>query len=331
MGESGSGADGRVDVFVSVVAVLDSRLSDVAAFLVPLHGLVASAYTNYEIVLVDNGVTAAQSVVLRGILGELACVRVLRLSKRYSADTAVFAGLEAAIGDHVVVLTPEFDPIESVPRLVELTMAGNDIVQGISLVPLGGSWLDRLGRSAFYRYNRRFLGVDIPRTATYLTGLTRRAVNSMTNTDRSYRYLRHLMRHVGYQLVEYRYTPLRADSRRRTPRDGLVQAIEMVSSYSTHPLRVVTVVGVVAGLFNLVYAVYVVGVNLVRHDVAAGWTTTSLQQSLMFFLISIILAVQSEYIGRILNETRREPVYVVMEEWSSESLIADAERRNVTS
>jgi hypothetical protein len=187
-----------------------------------------------------------------------------------------------------------------------------------------------MGRRLFYWYNRRFLGIDIPLRATYLIGLTRRAVNPLTASQRSHRYLRHLIRFIGFRLTDYSYSPTEGPSRRRTFKAGYTEAIEMVSSYSTHPLRVVTVVGVLAGLFNLLYAVYVIVVRLVADRVAEGWTTTSLQLSLMFFVISVIIAVQAEYIGRILTETRREPSYFVMEELESETLIADLERRNVS-
>jgi hypothetical protein len=93
---------------------------------------------------------------------------------------------------------------------------------------------------------------------------------------------------------------------------------------------VVTVLGSLAALFNLLYAVYVLTFTLFIGGVMEGWTTTSLQLSLMFFIISVVLAVQSEYVGRILTETRREPSYVIMEELESETLISDLNRRNVS-
>ena len=113
-------------------------------------------------------------------------------------------------------------------------------------------------------------------------------------------------------------------------KSGYVEAIEMISSYSTHPLRVLTALATLAALFNLFYAVYVVAIQFFVANIVEGWTTTSLQLSLMFFVICGVLAVQSEYLGRILTETRREPTYVIMEELESETLIADLKRRNVS-
>jgi len=321
----------RADIFVSVVAVLDATVVDVQLFVRALDLEIRERYSNYELILVDNGLKSRELVSLRVILSELACIRVLRLSRRFTMDSAVFAGLESAIGDYLVIVSPTHDPVEVIPEVVQLLMqSGTDIVQGMSTVPIGGSWTSGLGRRLFYWYNRAFLDVDIPGRATHLTGLTRRAVNTLTATSRSHRYLRHLIRHVGYRIADLSYLPNEGPARQRTVKSSYVEAVEMVSSYSTHPLRVVTVFSAIAAFFNLAYAVYVVTINVFRGDVVAGWTTTSLQLSLMFFGICVVLAVQSEYIGRILTETRREPSYVIMEALESETLIADLHRRNVS-
>lgn len=320
----------RADIFASVIAVLDANSTEIGSYARTLQAVMAAKYANYEILLVDNGIANAELIALREALQTVPCIRVLRLSRSFSRDNAIFAGLEAAIGDFVVVTVPNLDPIEVVPQIVDLLNSGSvDVVQGISTTTQNGLGFQERGRGLFYWYNRKYLDIDIPREATYLTGLTRRAVNTLTATMRSHRYLRHLIRHVGYTIVDFPYEP-RLEGRQRSIRSGYFEAIEMVSSYSTHPLRVVTMLGAITASLNLLYALYVLAVGLFRSDVVEGWTTTSLQLSLMFFAISVMVAVQAEYLGRILTETRREPTYIVMEELESETLIAEVHRRNVT-
>ena len=108
------------------------------------------------------------------------------------------------------------------------------------------------------------------------------------------------------------------------------KGIEMLSNYSSHPLRALTYFGMFAGFLNVLYAIYVVVVNVSRDEVARGWTTLSLQMSLMFFFLFIIIAILAEYIGKILLETRKEPPYHIMSELSSTISFADETRRNVT-
>lgn len=327
---SPTGAPTRADIFVSVVGVIGPSTLDAAQFVQDAHRVLTERYANYELIVIDNDAAADELIAVRSLLDELDCIRVLRLSRRFTLDTAIFAGLEAAIGDYVVVLTPGMDPAEIVADVVDLNKNGADIVQGISRTPLGRNRLDRLGRNLFYAYNRRSLGIAIPNQATNLTGLSRRAVNSLTNSARSHRYLRHLIRHVGFTVTDLDYDPRLHISPSRSLAGGTREAIEMVSSYSTHPLRLITIVGVIAAILNFGYAVYVLVVNLVRANVAEGWSSTSLQLSSMFFIICIILAVQAEYIGRILAETRREPPYFIIESLESETLLAELDRRNVT-
>lgn len=323
-------ANPRADIFASIVAVVDAENTNVSEYVRSLQLCMAAKYANYEILLVDNGLANDELIALRRTIETVPCVRVLLLSRKFARDNAIFAGLEAAIGDFVVVTTPNADPIDVLPQIIDTLKIGSaDVVQGISTDPATGFGFHERGRGLFYWYNRKYLGIDIPREATYLTGLTRRAVNTLTATRRSHRYLRHLIRHVGHTIIDFPYRP-NPQLRKRSIRSGYFEAVEMISSYSTHPLRVITVLGAVTASFNLLYALYVIGVGFFNRDVVEGWTTTSLQLSMMFFAISTMLAVQAEYLGRILTETRREPSYIVIEELESDTLIADAQRRNVT-
>lgn len=320
------------DIFVSVIGVLDPGMSDVADFVRRLHTTLNNHYANYELVLVDNGVGAEELIEVRSLLAELSCVRILRLSRQFMIDTAIFAGLESAIGDFIVVLTPGRDPTDAVANVVDLMRRGNDVVQGISRSPLGRGWVERTIRLAFYWYNRRVLRVNISPRATHMIGLTRRAANSLTSSTRSQRYVQHLVGHVGYRIEEYKYQPVRPRQRSSVLRGRhLVEAVHMISSYSAHPLQLAALVSGVAAALNLLYALYLIGrsVFLVGPIGTAG--LGAIQASLMFFVIGGILAVQAEYVGRILSESRREPSYYLVEELESETLLADIERRNVTS
>ena len=319
----------RRDTFVSVVAVASDGLEDLPATLAALQKDLSDDYTDYEIVLVDLGISAEGLESVREALHVIPCVRVLKLSTGTTFDAGVLAGIDSAIGDYVCVIDLEHDPIDLISQIVSRAQVGVDVVQGVSSVPFGGSPISRWGRSAFYAYNRRYVGVDIPTRATYFTVLTRRAVNALTSTRRSQKYFRHLVRHLGLRIVNFDYEPQRSARKSRGLRTSVVEAIEIVSSNSSHPLRLLSYVGIGASLLNLLYAVYVVVIRFALGSVQEGWTSTSLQMSGMFFLLFLILAVMSEYMGRILNESQRDNAYLVLEEFESDVLLADVERRNV--
>jgi glycosyltransferase involved in cell wall biosynthesis len=323
------GRAGLSDAFVSVVLVASSATDRLPETARSAAKLLRSRYANYELIIVDDGLPAATVTEIRLLLTEESCIRVLRLLRRGSGDTAAFAGVEASIGDVVVVFDSAIDPISTIEDVVNEVRSGRDIVQGVSETPIRGATLSRLGRRFFYWYHRRFVGVTMNPRATNLTGLSRRAVNSLSSSARTHRYLRHLLHFVGLDIAPHFYRP-EARTVGRSLRTGFLDGIEMVSSYSTHPLRVVTVAGILSGIVNLAYALYIVVVNAIT-NVVEGWTTTSLQLSLMFFVISLMLAMQSEYIGRILQESRKESDYFIVDEMESKVLIADMRRRNVSS
>lgn len=135
---------------------------------------------------------------------------------------------------------------------------------------------------------------------------------------------------IGFKHKTFAYEPHANPHTDRKLRTGLLEALEIVTSYSAHPLRMMTWLGVLAGGVNLLYAVYVVFVKLFKDSVAQGWTTLSLQISVMFFFLFAILVILSEYVGRILTESRKEQPYHIMEEFTSTVAVADEARRNIT-
>lgn len=314
------------DIFVSVVVVVGPDSVDVTSYLRRLTSTLRAGYANYEIIVISNNAKSDEVGEVRELLGELPAVRLIVLSKQHDIDTAIFAGLEAAIGDYVCTLDQMTDPSEIVPDMIAEAQEV-DMVQGVSSVRMKGIGI---GRKIFYWYNRKYMNVDIHVNATYLMAFNRKAIVAITSSSRDHRHIRHLVRVVGFKLSKLRYTPISNPGKRRSLRGGTIEALETITSYSTHPLRVISWIGALASFFNLAYAVYVVIINLMRHNVAEGWTTTSLQLSGMFFLLFLGIVIISEYINRILSEQRNDQKYVVDDEFSSTVSIADSERKNVT-
>ncbi len=317
------------DIFVSAVIAVRSDSENLAAYVRKLIALFASHYTNYEVIIVDGSLTKTKNDHVIEALLKLPCIRIIRLAQDFKYDTALFAGLEVSIGDFVCTLDPSTDPIEMIPELIKNNRS-NDVVQGVSAKPIKGSKVGQLGRRLFYWYNRRYIGIDIPLNATYFASYSRRAINSIAQSTRSHRHIRHLARRVGYAYEVVPYEPLKELGSNKKLKTGLFEALEIAISYSTHPLRFVTWLGFIAGVINVLYAAYVLLVNIFSKTVVQGWTTTSLQLSLMFFLLFIAVVILSEYIGRILTESYKDPHYYVADELTSTVALADSNKRNVT-
>lgn len=319
------------DCFVSVVAPLSNDGAIVEGFVRDVMAVLRTTYANYELVLVDDGCEDDTVLRLTPLLGELECVRLIRLSRRFGEEIAIFAGLDAVIGDFVVVMLPNWDPPSLIPEVIDKARRGAEVVFGVTQNRSGESFLVRLGSPLFDWYCNRVLKFSLPKNSTQFRVLSRQAVNAVTQVRNVYRYLRVLTANVGFRRESFLYEPINRKGEPR--RTGFVEAVAMATDIivtsSRHPLRFATWLGVLAATVNLLYAGYIVAVYLFKEQVAEGWTTLSLQNAVMFLFVFLIMTVTSEYIGHILVETIDRPLYYVLEERISSVPVSEEGRRNV--
>jgi hypothetical protein len=179
--------------------------------------------------------------------------------------------------------------------------------------------------------SRRVLGVDIPPTSSSLCGFSRRAVNAITRVKQKRPHLALLSCGVGLPRTTFWYQKsITSDpARRRGLFSAADRGIGMLVMHSSSPLRFISYLGGFASVLNLLYVVYVLCVNLFKPHVAEGWTTLSLQNSLLFFFVFLCLILQAEYLGRILDETTEKPLYHFLDETGPSSIASDLPGRNV--
>lgn len=321
----------RSDTFVSVVSPLRNDAAIVHEFVREVTAMLRANYTNYELVLVDDGSEDATVAQLSLILEQYECVRMLALSRSFGEEAAIAAGLDSAIGDFVVVMLPNTDPPGLVPVLVATARSGHDVVFGVRQRFRREPLLTRLLGRIFYWYGRRVMKLPLRENASHFRVMSRRTVNAIIQVRDRARHLRLLSLDVGFAHAAVAYDEIERNPKR--PRRSLFSRIavtvDMLVANSVHPLRVVTFLGVAGASLNILYAGYVVVIYLAKPKVAEGWTTLSLQSAGMFFLCFLVLTVLSEYVGHILAEVSSRPLYYVREEHTSPVAIADRERRNV--
>ena len=321
----------RHDLLISVImplredaAILDTVVSETSQVL-------DNNYTHHEIVLVVDGSDELTSAAARDVTGKVPGVRMIMLSREFGREMSVLAGLESSIGDYVVVLVPETDPPTLIPSMVDRCREIDGMVLGVDQNGLGGGAFRRLLKKLFHGYMRRMLHTELLPGCTDFCVMGRRMVNALTQFRESYRQLRLLSSTVGYRRTAFPYTLLSRTGRasRKSFVSELHQGLEMIVAHSRQPLRIVSWLGWFASFLNILYTIYVVLVYLFKKDVAPGWTSQSFMQGIMFFCLFTLLSILSEYIGRILEESRGRPLYFVTDEMNSPVVEAAAERRNV--
>lgn len=319
------------DIFVSVVAPLRNDADILASFVEETIRVLEESYRNYELVLVDDGSQDGTADAITGLLDRFACIRFIRLSRRFGQEIAIAAGLDTVIGDFVVVMLPDTDPPALIPELVSRSRAGAGVVFGQrsnrSADPV---WL-RLGARLFYWICNRLLSMNIPDSSTHFRVLSRQAVNAVIRIGDRTRYLRTLSAYVGYGSQALQYEPIsrRSKPRRKSPIEALRLSIDIIVSNTTRPLRLVSYIGLAMSVLFLLYIGYIVAIYLFKPDVAEGWVTLSAQSAVAFFFVFLLLTVFSEYLAALLGELKERPLYFVLDEKNSRGMLVDEQRRNV--
>lgn len=316
---------------ISIIVPLDNDCRLIDEVVTEIDQVISKRYRFFEIILVDDGSTDDTPAVAQSVLKKIQRVRYLRLSRKFSRDIALSAGLESAIGDFVATVDPRTDPIEALPDMISICRKTGGIVHGLARNPTTRSILRESLGSLFRSYCHKHIGVDIKRGVSDLRVMSRQAVNALLQVREQNRYLRVLTLSIGYQheFAPYQMTSRNGGERQPNWASEISTAIDLLAANTRHPLRIVTLLGLVGAFLNLLYALYVVIIYLIRPTVAEGWTTLSLQMSGMFFFICLILTVLSEYVGTILGEVRSRPLYFIAQELTSSVLLEDTVRSSI--
>jgi polyisoprenyl-phosphate glycosyltransferase len=301
---------------ISIVAPLEGdTTATVVAFVEETVGVLRQLVTHYEIILVDDGVSAETVAGVRALLERYDFVRFLRLSRHFGEETAIAAGLDVAIGDYVIVMLPNMDPPSLIPEFFERARADTDIVYGVRLHRKSEPFWYRAGARLFYWYINSVVKAGIPNDSTQFRCMSRQVVNAITQIRDPDQYLRLLTSYIGFRKEPLPYSPINrtGEPTVRPKREAVNLARALVMDHTTHPLRTVIWIGVVIALFNAA-VVAVQGGEL--HD------------ALAFLVLSVMLAFVGEYVGGLSRRMRDRPAYYVREEHTSSVLLRE-ERRNV--
>src|SRR4051812_26946021 len=229
------------DCLISIIAPLENDGgSAVEAFVEETIACVRELATHYEIILVDDGTDDDTRERVSSLLAKYDFVRFLRLSRHFGEETAILAGLDAAIGDYVVVMLPNMDPPTLIPRFFE-RVRGNaaDLVYGVRLHRKNEPVWYRLGAAVFYGYVNGVIKAGLPRDSTQFRCMTRQVVNAVTKIRDPESYLRTLTSYVGFRKEALPYAPINRNGRAaaRPLGDAFHLLRSLTIDYSTQPLR----------------------------------------------------------------------------------------------
>ena len=296
---------------LSIVAPLYDEQETVREF----HRRVAAALPEHEIeiVLVDDGSKDETPEILASIAAEDRRVRVITLSRNFGHQAALTAGLDHARGDVVVMIDADLqDPPELIPRMLEEWRNGSDVVYAVRSERLGERRSKVVTARWFYRLFSRLAQIDFEHNAGDFRLLDRTALDALGSMRERARFLRGMSVWVGFtqSAVRYERDPRFAGETKFSTRKMVRFSFDAITSFSNTPLQVATLLGFTFALIAFIGIPLAVLMKILGLYVS-GIATVLLAVLLLGGVQLIAIGIIGEYIGRVYDEVKRRPLYIV--------------------
>ncbi len=299
---------------LSIVVPIYDESENIQTFYQRCRAVLDGLDLPWEIVCVDDGSrddSLAQLVALHRVDPR---VKVLELSRNFGKEIALTAGIDAATGQAVIPIDADLqDPPELIPQMVERWQAGYDVVYATRVERAGESWLKRTTASSFYHLMTRMADVDLPANTGDFRLMSRQAVDALKLLRERNRFMKGIFAWVGFRQhqLEYRRDPRLAGSTKWSWWRLIRLAMEGITSFSTAPLQLATWLGLAVSALAFAYAAHRIVLTLLRGIDEPGYA--SLLVSILFLggVQLITLGIIGEYVGRIYQEVKQRPLYLL--------------------
>ena len=297
----------------SVVAPVFNEAETLPHFYERVIAVMESLHQPFELIMVDDGSTDNSPRILRDLHQRDRRVRVVQFSRNFGHQIAISAGLDYARGDAVIIVDSDLqDPPEVIPQLVRSWQEGAEVVYARRRHRTGETRFKLLTAAAFYQLIRRLTAVDIPADTGDFRLLDRGVVDALVTMREHHRFMRGLSAWVGFrqEAVLYDRHERFAGTTKYPLRKMLRFSIDAITGFSYIPLQLATSFGFVLAAVSLVGIVIAIILRVANHAIV-GQASTLILVLFMGGIQLIFLGIIGEYLGRIYDEVRARPLYIV--------------------
>lgn len=307
------------DILLSIVAPCYNEEEAIGEFIARTVEVLERHFGNYELLLVDDGSKDATVEKIAECQRKNPNIRLIRFSRNFGKEAAVTAGLEHSNGEIVVMLDSDLqDPPSLIPHLLEKLDAGYDIVSAQHTIRKKETWLKKATSRLFYKLASHMTGLNIPNTVGDYRAMRRKVVDAVTSVKDNVRYMKMIYAYVGFRnaTVLYERDPRFAGETKYNYPRLIDAALDAIISFSDKPLRYISLMSMGVSAFAFLLTIYVIFHKILlgnTESIANGWTSLVVLINMLFCMLFAFLAVISEYISRILRESKHRPLYFAEE------------------
>jgi dolichol-phosphate mannosyltransferase len=268
----------------------------------------------YEIIFVNDGSHDSTPQKLENLSLLDRHVKWIDFSRNFGHQIAITAGMDAASGEAVIVMDADLqDPPELILEMIDKWKEGYNVVYAKRQKRQGETWFKKVTAALFYRLLRKLTDLEIPLDTGDFRLIDRKVCDVLKTLKEKNRFVRGIVTWVGFRqtAVEYVRDPRYAGETKYPLKKMLKLSIDAITSFSYKPLMIASYVGFAMSSLSFLYLLYVLYLRLFSHDTVAGWA--SIVSIMLFFngITLMMLGVMGQYIGRIYDEARNRPLYVV--------------------
>lgn len=304
-------------LLISIVAPVFNESATLPEFYRRVAAAMASTSFDWELVLVDDGSRDNSAELMRELANQDPRVRPVIFARNFGHQLAVTAGMDYSRGDAVVIIDSDLqDPPEVIPEMIDRWQEGYEVVYAVRTEREGESWFKLFTASLFYRLIYRITDVDIPLDTGDFRLLDRKVVNVLNQMRERHRFLRGMSVWVGFRQTGVKYKRhARYAGETKYPLKKMVKfASDAITGFSYLPLQLATYIGFVSAGISILAIPVVVLMRLIGERAFFGQASTLIAVLFLGGVQLISLGILGEYIGRLYDEARGRPLYIVRDD-----------------
>ncbi len=301
---------------ISIIAPVFNEISCLDALFPRIKEVMDSIGETWELVLVDDGSTDGSTEKIRALAVQDEHVRPVIFARNFGHQIAVTAGLDYSRGDAVIIIDADLqDPPEVIVEMVERWREGYEVVYAVRDEREGESWFKKHTASLFYRLILKITDVKIPLDTGDFRLMDRKVVNVLNTMRERHRFLRGMSAWVGFKQigVHYKRAARFAGETKYPLRKMLRLAVNAITGFSYLPLQIATYLGFICAGIAILAIPVVVSLRLLGGQAFLGQATTLISTLFLGGVQLICLGILGEYLGRVYDEVKGRPLYIVSE------------------